>query len=385
MIFGTRLSLQRYVESLHHVGSQSLVIRANDNGLTALHTTTTVTIRVIRMSNLPPEIVNTNSTLIYYRGSAYNNNNKNMLNTGITESTTAKQEQNYDTTIARITVKDRTTHDRLFFELLNNDDNMSITNLFSVDPYDGTIRSAGGGGGTLSSSSSSTLQSTLRDTSSSSSSSSQPTSTKPETYSFRNSLIHLDSGLYPLRVRVTNGTLTSEAVMHIKVISITEEMLDSALVIRITNLLPNLFYMENYNTLLQKHLSNLLLDSRLSQFSSVNSPTLVQNSSQDNVYILSVQETDFPNGLSSSTLLSSSLYHEGRYTSHQQRRSKRSLDRAVDILVAVYDPKEREYIKPNKIAQAVNGIADRLAVEFGGEIEAIHDVCTPQVILNFFT
>ncbi|CAH8556143.1 unnamed protein product [Heterobilharzia americana] len=332
------------------VGSQSLVIRANDNGLTALHTTTTVTVRVIRMSNLPPEIVNTNSTLIYYHG-AYNANIMNN-NAGSTASKQEQSIQNKDAVIARVTVKDRTTHDRLFFELINDD--TSNSNLFSVDQYDGTIRSAA----TLSSSDSSSR------------------SSKAGTNSLHYSLIHLDSGIYPLRVRVTNGTLTSEAVIHIKIIAITEEMIDSSLVIRITNLLPNLFYMENYNTLLQSHLSDLLLESRLSHLLPLSSTTSLQNSSQDNVFILSVQETDFPNRHSFPTSPSSSSMFQGN--GFNQPRSKRSLDRAVDILVAVYDPKEREYIKPQKVAQAVNGIADRLAAEFDGEIEAIHDVCTPQ-------
>ncbi|CAH8598664.1 unnamed protein product [Schistosoma rodhaini] len=342
------------------VGSQSLVIRANDNGLTALHTTTTVTVRIIRMSNLPPEIVNTNSTLIYYR-SLYD------WNTNYFHESSSKQdisEQVSDKTICRITVKDRTAHDRLFFELLK--DNTSMSNLFSVDQYDGTIRPA-----MKISSNPDTSRSNLYDTS---------TSRKPILNQFHNSLIHLDSGNYPLRVRVTNGTLSSEATMHIKVIAITEEMLDSSLVIRISNLLPNLFYMENYNTLLQNHLSNLFLKSSSSYFSPSSSTVLSpkNNSSQDeNVYILSVQETDFPNRLNSLLSSPSIVYHQ-KNAFMNTHRNKRSIDRAVDILIAVYDPKEREFIKPSKIAQAISGIADSLSVEFGGEIEAVHDVCTPQ-------
>ncbi|CAI2730250.1 unnamed protein product [Schistosoma spindalis] len=342
------------------VGSQSLVIRANDNGLTALHTTTTVTVRIIRMSNLPPEIVNTNSTLIYYRS-------LHDWNANYFHESSSKQdisEQISDKTICRITVKDRTAHDRLFFELLK--DNTSMSNLFSVDQYDGTIRPA-----MKISSNPDTSRSNLYDTSTS--------SLKPILNQFHNSLIHLDSGNYPLRVRVTNGTLTSEATMHIKVIAITEEMLDSSLVIRISNLLPNLFYMENYNTLLQNHLSNLLLESSSSYFSPSSSTILSpkNNSSQDeNVYILSVQETDFPNRPNSLSS-SSNVYHQ-KNAFMNSHRNKRSIDRAVDILIAVYDPKEREFIKPFKIAQAINGIADSLSVEFGGEIEAVYDVCTPQ-------
>ncbi|VDP46192.1 unnamed protein product [Schistosoma margrebowiei] len=177
------------------VGSQSLVIRANDNGLTALHTTTTVTVRIIRMSNLPPEIVNTNSTLIYYR--SLHDWNENYFHESSSKQDIS--EQISDKTICRITVKDRTAHDRLFFELLK--DNTSMSNLFSVDQYDGTIRPA--------MKISSTSRSNLYDASTS--------SRKPILNQFHNSLIHLDSGNYPLRVRVTNGTLTSEATMHIKI------------------------------------------------------------------------------------------------------------------------------------------------------------------------
>ncbi|CAH8521239.1 unnamed protein product [Schistosoma turkestanicum] len=347
------------------VGSQSLVIRANDNGLTALHTTTTVTVRVIRMSNLPPEIVNTNSTLIYYR-SLHDSNMNYFPASSSSSSKYDISDQNSDKTIGRITVKDRTAHDRLYFELLN--DNTSTSNLFVVDQYDGTIRPV-----MKRLSHSVTSHSNLYDASS-----------KPVINQFHNSLFHLDSGSYPLRVRVTNGTLASEATMHIKVIAITEEMLDSSLVIRISNLLPNLFYMENYNTLLQNHLSSLLLESN-SLYYQTSSSTKNNSLQDDNVYILSVQETDFPNrlnphsssSLSSSSSSSSFAYHQ-QNTFIKSHRNKRSLDRAVDILIAVYDPKEREFIKPSKIAQTINGIADRLSVEFGGEIEAIHDVCTPQ-------
>lgn len=150
------------------------------------------------MSNLPPEIVNTNSTLIYYR--SLHDWNENYFHESSSKQDIS--EQISDKTICRITVKDRTAHDRLFFELLK--DNTSMSNLFSVDQYDGTIRPA-----MKISSNPDTSRSNLYDTSTS--------SRKPMLNQFHNSLIHLDSGNYPLRVRVTNGTLTSEATMHIKV------------------------------------------------------------------------------------------------------------------------------------------------------------------------
>ena len=154
-----------------------------------------------------------------------------------------------------------------------------------------------------------------------------------------------------------------------QVIAITEEMLESSTVIRISNLLPNLFYMENYDKRLRHHLTRLLLNSK--SLSPLNSIT-ASGSMEDNVYILSVQEADpLHSKVNSKYGSSNPAVHDIRY--------KRSLGTAIDILVAVYDPQQRSFIRPHTIAQAVNGIAAQLSTEFGGEVDVILDVCTPQV------
>lgn len=176
------------------VGSQSLVVRANDNGLTALHTSVTVTVRVIRQSNLPPEIVRGNATLSYYRG----NGGGSMFAAPSQNPITSA-----DLVIARVTVKDRTAHDRLTFELLPDSPSAG---LFRVDPYDGTVRSA--------SSVRTPVASTDRDPNSRLSALAPLAPKVPP-------LSRLDSGIYPLRIRVTNGSLASEETLYIRVSGFT--------------------------------------------------------------------------------------------------------------------------------------------------------------------
>ncbi|THD27797.1 Protocadherin Fat 1 [Fasciola hepatica] len=317
------------------VGSQSLVIRANDNGLTALHTSVTVTVRVIRQANLPPEIVRGNATLTYYRGGGRGSTFVAPSHSSATQA---------DLVIARVTVKDRTAHDRLTFELLPDSPSAG---LFRVDPYDGTVRSA------------------------SSTGMAADASTEPGPDS-RLSLVsvvrkvpplsRLDSGLYPLRIRVTNGSLASEETLYIRVVAMTEEMLESATVVRVSNLLPNLFYMESYDRRLRVYLASELLSDHPTVTGRLNED-LVSSSLTDQVYILSVQEADLA---------------VPRDPHLRSVRAPRSLNRAVDVLVAIYDSRTRKFLEPSVIAQAVNRIADTLSGEFGGQVEVIHDVCTPQ-------
>ncbi|CAL8080614.1 unnamed protein product [Calicophoron daubneyi] len=324
------------------VGSQSLVVRANDNGLTALHASVTVTIRVVRQANLPPEIVRGNATLTYYRGSV-GSQVEPQLNSRLEQSEMAT-----DLVIARVTVKDRTAHDRLNFELLPDGPGMA---LFRLDRYDGTIRSAPTTG-TSDAQSATSMQDQ------------QQPSTVFRPTSFLPPIAKLDSGVYPLRIRVTNGSLASEEVVYIKVVAITEEMLGSSVVIRISNLLPNLLYMENYDRRLRAHLASVLLPELSNPPPSGHNP----ESTEEFVFILSVQEAG---GSMVSTR------HNRPYRSVSFKKA-RSLDRATDVLVSVYDPNERDFIQPVKVAQALNKITDRLSNEFGGRVEVIYDICTPQ-------
>ncbi|KAA3679838.1 protocadherin Fat 1/2/3 [Paragonimus westermani] len=317
------------------VGSQSLVLRANDNGLTALHTSVTVTVRVIRQANLPPEIVRGNATLTYYRGSYAVSDPMSVPSDDLSANLV----------VARVTIKDRTAHDRLTFELLPDSPGST---LFRVDRYDGTVRSA---------------SSAARSDAHSTANTDHPTHGQSNGYRhpvypiLSTPLSRLDSGLYPLRIRVSNGSLSSEETLFIQVVTITDEMLESAAIVRISNLLPNLFYMESYDRRLRLHLASCLLTDMRHFVSS-------GHSLNDHVHILSVQEAD--------------IVLTGSPSSVSLHRVPRSLDRAVDVLVAVYNPEQREFIKPHLIAEAVNQISDTLSSEFGGKVSVIYDVCTPQ-------
>ncbi|KAF6778083.1 hypothetical protein AHF37_02771 [Paragonimus kellicotti] len=317
------------------VGSQSLVLRANDNGLTALHTSVTVTVRVIRQANLPPEIVRGNATLTYYRGSYVVSDPMSV----------SSDDLSTNLVVARVTIKDRTAHDRLTFELLPDSPGST---LFRVDRYDGTVRSA-------SSAARSDAQSTATATHLIHG---QLNGYRYPVYPILSTpLSRLDSGLYPLRIRVSNGSLSSEETLFIQVVTITDEMLESAAIVRISNLLPNLFYMESYDQKLRLHLASCLLTDMRHFLSS-------GHSLNDHVHILSVQEAD--------------MVLTGSPSSVSLHRVPRGLDRAVDVLVAVYNPEQREFIKPHVIAEAVNQIADTLSSEFGGKVSVIYDVCTSQ-------
>lgn len=160
-------------------------------------------------------------------------------------------------------------------------------------------------------------------------------------------------------------TIFLSSTRRIQVVAMTEEMLESSTVVRVSNLLPNLFYMENYDRRLRTYLASELLTDQPTATARLQDDQ-VPNSLTDQVYILSVQEADL--AVSRDPHLSSV-------------RVPRSLNRAVDVLVAVYDSRTRKFIEPSVIAQAVNRISDTMSGEFGGQVEVIYDVCTPQVSL----
>ncbi|CAH8544066.1 unnamed protein product, partial [Dicrocoelium dendriticum] len=316
------------------IGSQSLVLRANDNGLTALHTTVTVTVHVVRLDNLPPEIVKGNATLTYYRGTQF-------LPQPASTSVSASSAHSFtDVVVARVIVEGKTAHDRLTFELLPGS---SASGLFRVDKYDGSIRTTYSPTAHLSA------------TAGTESGSATPTFYGPPATSFS----HLDSGLYPVRVRVSNGSLASEETLFIQVITITDDMMESAVIVRISNLLPSLFYMENYDRRLRIRLASSLFPSSHQLGSSS-----VENSISrtEDVYILAVQESD-PLLLGSGSAL---------------RRTPRSLGRSIDVLIAVYDSEHREFITPRAISEAVTRVSTSISAEFNGQVEVIYDVCTLQ-------
>lgn len=162
-------------------------------------------------------------------------------------------------------------------------------------------------------------------------------------------------------------------------VAITEEMLESVTVVRISNLLPNLFYMENYHLHLQSELANHLFLNPKNMFSKYMFKTNHTSSSstsklysnqqqeqhsfyQEHVYILSVQESGY----------------------HRVKRQTNIPNRSIDVLIAVYNSKLGAFFQPHEVAQALTEIIDRLATEFGGLIEVVTDLCTPQVCYYFF-
>lgn len=147
-----------------------------------------------RQSDLPPEIVGSNTTLSYYRGSQLPVHGDRKVKPTVP--------------VARVTVMDRTAYDRLVFELLPE---TPAAAHFQIDRYDGSIRVRVSGSvddveiGQISYPSSTTggrdsplafLEPSLR-------------SVSP--------LAHLNPGVYPLRVRVTNGSLSVDETIFINV------------------------------------------------------------------------------------------------------------------------------------------------------------------------
>ncbi|VEL35267.1 unnamed protein product [Protopolystoma xenopodis] len=370
------------------VGSQTLMVRVNDNGLTALHTTTTVTIHVVRQSNLPPEIVRGNATLTYFAGISRfgslheSESHYSYSSTGFSPAPPPP--------IARVTVKDRTAYDRLVFELVPGSPG---TQLFRVDRYDGSIRPAipggsvagvsrkgavsgfdwhdiGTDGGSRPSASRGGVDNEILDDSLDRSYKAG-SSINSFSLDMWRSLTRLDSGIYPLRIRVSNGSLSSEETIFIRVSAITEEMIEASSVIRIANLMPNLFYMEAYDLRLKQILAaHLLATSPPPSSASVES--LI-----DNVFLLSIQEA-YITTTSSTNKTASGISH----SSYGQIRKQRSLDTAaVDVLVAIYRPDVNAFVPPVQVAQAVRRLADHLEAEFGGRVEPLTDTCPSQYLV----
>lgn len=143
------------VTSSLYLGVRNLLVQVNDNGLTTLYQRVRVVIDVIRLSNIPPEIEPLNASYVYFHSS-------DVIRK--------------DSEIARVLVRDRSpAYDMLKFELLFNDtkkpQNRYLKNLFKIDAFTGVI--------------------TTND--------------------------QLDSGTYSLDVRVTNGSLSAERTIYIKV------------------------------------------------------------------------------------------------------------------------------------------------------------------------
>ncbi len=184
------------------LGSKSLVIRAHDNGMTALHSVVTITVHVSRQSDLPPEIVSSNTTLAVYRGSAGALSRPRFdLDNSVTAT---KPPKSRDLPVVRVTVRDKTAYDRLFFELLPD----PSAAYFVIDQYNGGIKvrppveQIGPGVAPASHQQTDHSISWL-----------EPALPK------LSPLAQLNSGVYQLRVRVTNASLSANDSIFIKVSS----------------------------------------------------------------------------------------------------------------------------------------------------------------------
>lgn len=182
--------------------------------MTALHSSVTITVHVSRQSDLPPEIVNSNTTLVVYRGStvASLSTKPRFTDDGLssTTSSTSQTTMSQGVAVAQVAVSDRTTFDQLFFELLP--DPVAATH-FIIDQYTGSIR----------------VQ-PLPDHS---------TAVPPPPdvdYRIDHSvswlkpnlpklqpLAQLNPGLYELRVRVSNASLRSNGSIYLKVSQLTKK------------------------------------------------------------------------------------------------------------------------------------------------------------------
>lgn len=171
--------------------------------MTALHSSVTITVHVSRQSNLPPEIVSSNATLVIFRdtsgSSAASYKNRFDFDTSLTVTKAPKSQES---PLMRVTVRDRTAYDQLFFELLPD----PAASNFIIDQYDGSIY---------------VKPSTPRPVDSGSSAvvDKDPSLEWLEPALPRlPAMAQLNSGEYHLRVRVTNGSLNSNNTVNLKVI-----------------------------------------------------------------------------------------------------------------------------------------------------------------------
>ncbi|VDM31294.1 unnamed protein product [Hydatigera taeniaeformis] len=309
------------------LGSKSLVVRAHDSGMTALHSSVTITVHVSRQSNLPPEIVSSNTTLVIFRDSSGTSipSVKNRFDLDIAMATT-KLPKAQDPPLMRVVVRDRTSYDQLFFELITE----PLTTHFDIDRYDGSIHVKS----TTSKSTKSTALSAPRQ---------DPSLVWLEPVLPKLSPItQLNSGDYRLQVRVTNGSLSSNNTMFLKVITVTEEMLESACVLHVADLSPNELFLLHLDQTIQRELSQAILSFSITSGADPS----------DNVFIISVQpSTSFLRG------------------------GKRSISGGVDLLIAVYNPRERRFIESNHLVQRIHGLQGNLSRTTGHQIHAYNSLC----------
>ena len=184
------------------LGSRNLIVRAYDRGMTSLHSSATITVHVSRQSNLPPEIISSNITLTVFRDSSGSSSLSlktpiNLLHTMIS----MKSPKTQDYPLIQVTVRDRTSYDQLFFELIPD----PSTTDFVIDRYDGSIFIK-------------PTASELSDPIISTMASKDPSFVWLEPALPKiSSMAQLNSGDYRLLVKVTNGSLSSSNTIFLKV------------------------------------------------------------------------------------------------------------------------------------------------------------------------
>ncbi|CDS40649.1 fat cadherin tumor suppressor [Echinococcus multilocularis] len=316
-----------YAASTLPLGSKSVIVRAHDNGMTVLHSSVTITVHVSRQSNLPPEIVSSNTTLVVFRdssgASAFSLKSRFDFDNSMTATKLLKA---HDPPLMRVVVRDRTAYDQLFFELLTE----PSTAQFVIDQYDGSIH--------VKSITSRTIKSTVP-----SAPQKDPSLVWLEPVLPKLPLMaQLNSGEYRLRVRVTNGSLSSNNTMFLKVITVTEEMLESACVLHVADLSPNELFLLHLGEAIQQELARTLLS-----FSVTGGVDL-----SDNVFIISVRS-------------STAFLH----------RERRSIGGGADLLIAVYDPRERRFIESNRLVHQIHSLQGNLSRAIGHRIHAYNSLC----------
>lgn len=123
-------------------------------------------------------------------------------------------------------------------------------------------------------------------------------------------------------------------------------MLESACVLNVADLSPNELFLLHLGEAIQQELAQALLGFSLT--SGVNP--------SDNVFIISVQP--------------SAAFLRGK---------KRSVGGGVDLLIAVYDPRERRFIESNHLVQRIHGLQGNLSRAIGHQIHAYNSLCAQKV------
>lgn len=129
----------------------------------------------------------------------------------------------------------------------------------------------------------------------------------------------------------------------------TDEMLDAACVLHISDISPSELFIQHLDTSLKMELAKSLL----------RGPSTIDPG--ENIFILSAQSSS-PFG----------------------RREKRSVPTGgsgvgVDLLMAVYDPVERQFIESGQLVQRIHALQTNLSKLVGHQIHAYNSLCALKV------